>query len=209
MNSQPRTTDRDPGENPPVTDWPNAGVFGGAGEQAIVTESYRAGPAQLFAGGFPMPDLTVSRKHRLEKLEGEIHEAATEIKQNRRLIAVKLCEVRDDHLWKGEYPSFDSYMKAKVRELLDVSYSQATRLIRTHEVARRIPPELSSIGGTELGSTHLDELARLAPNVGRGDGRGVQKDFSELRPQTLARVLMRAIEAAGGGPVGREGHRLP
>jgi hypothetical protein len=141
-------------------------------------------------------NMTVSRKQRLRTLESEIRKAAEEIQRNGVAIGRHLCAIRDDQLWDEEYDSWSQYLKVKAVELVGKSFSQAARLIRAAEISKKIP-QLSSIDGTELSPTHMDELARLAPNVSRGASRGVEKDYSQIRTQDVARVLKSAAEKAG------------
>src|SRR5215831_3100149 len=147
----------------------------------------------------PPTDLTVSRKQRLRTLENQIRKAADEIQKNGLEIGRWLCEIRDDELWQEECESWSAYLKEKADELVGKSFSQAARLIRAAEVAERLPPPGSSVNGTTLGPQHLDELGRLAPNVGKRDGvGGVEKDYSRLRTQDVARVLKSAAKLAEG-----------
>ncbi len=145
-----------------------------------------------------MSEVTVSRKQRLRTLENEIRLAAETIQTNGLAIGRWLCEIRDDELWKEEHGSWNEYLRETAEGLVGKSFSQAARLIQAAEISKRIPENLSRIDATELGPTHLQELGRLAPNVGRGDGEGVEKDYSAMRKQDVARVLKAAAELAGG-----------
>ena len=145
-----------------------------------------------------MPDMTVSRKQRLRTLENQIRKAAETIQTTGLDIGRWLCEIRDDELWQEEHESWNEYLKEMAEELVGKSFTQAARLIRAAEISKRIPESISSIDGTNLGPTHLDELGRLAPNVGRDGERGAEKDYSKLRTQDVKRVLKVATELAGG-----------
>jgi hypothetical protein len=145
-----------------------------------------------------MANMTASRKQRLRTLENNIRKAAEEIQKNGLEIGRDLCEIRDDELWKEEHESWNEYLKERAEELVGKSFSQAARLIQAAEISKRIPEDLSRINATELGPTHLQELGRLAPSVGQGDGKGVEKDYSKLRTQDVKRVLKAATEMAGG-----------
>lgn len=144
-----------------------------------------------------MADIAMNKKQRLRTLENQIRKAAETIQHNGLDIGRWLCEIRDDELWGDEYPSWNEYLKATADELVGKSFAQAANLIRAAEVSKRLP-ELSIIDNTELGPTHLAELGRLAPNVSNGDSKGVEKDYSRLRTQDVARVLKVATEKAGG-----------
>jgi hypothetical protein len=143
----------------------------------------------------------VSDVQRLRTREGEIREAADAIQRNGLKIGLSLLAIRDDELWKAGYPSWDQYLKLRAPELIGRSFAQAARLIRAAEVSKRLPADLSSVSGTELRAGHLDELARLAPNVGQGNGQGVEKDYARLRTADVGRVLEAAGKAAGDRPV--------
>src|SRR5262245_32903606 len=146
-----------------------------------------------------MREVETGRKQRLLALEEQIRRAAEEIKRHGLDIGRWLCEIRDHELWRGPsgYPSWSEYLKAMAFELVGKSFAQAARLIRAAEVSRKLPESLSCIDATELTPTHLAELGRLAPNVSRGDHRGVEKDYSRVRTRDLERVLAAAAAIAG------------
>src|SRR5262245_16254136 len=145
-----------------------------------------------------MNDVTVSRKQRLRTLENQIRSAAEEIQKNGLEIGRWLCEIRDDELWTDDYASWNEYLKATADELVGKSFTQASYLIRAAEVAKRLPETISADVRTNLGASHLSELGRLAPTVGKEGERGAEKDYSRLRKQDVARVLRAATEIAGG-----------
>jgi hypothetical protein len=145
-----------------------------------------------------MANVTESRKQRLRTLENEIRKAAEEIQRNGLAIGRWLCEIRDDELWEEEYDSWSAYLRGVAEELVGKSFAQATSLIRAAEVERRIPANISLDVKTSLEPSHLTELGRLAPNVGRTDGPGAEKDYSRLRSQDIARVLKSATANASG-----------
>jgi hypothetical protein len=142
----------------------------------------------------------LSNARRLQKLEDEIRQDAGQVEQAAVRIGLRLIEIRDCELWKPAYSSWDQYLKTRAKELIQKSFSQAARLIRAAEVSRKLPENLSSSDGTELRTGHLDELARLAPNVGQGNGLGVQKDYSRIDRKAVERVLKEAKSAAGDKP---------
>src|SRR5262245_56954937 len=142
-----------------------------------------------------MNDVTVSRKQRLRTLENQIRTAAEEIQKNGLEIGRWLCEIRDDELWTGDYASWNEYLKAMADELAGKSFAQASALIRAAEIEKRLPGDISLDVKTNLGPSHLSEIGRLAPTVGKDGERGAEKDYSRLRKQDVARVLRAATEA--------------
>jgi hypothetical protein len=81
------------------------------------------------------------------------------------------------------------------------SFGQAAGLIRAAEVDRKMPARISSDVRTNLGPSHLNELARLAPNVGHSDSPGVEKDYSRIRATDIERVLKAAAGLTDDGSV--------
>jgi len=134
-------------------------------------------------------------KQRLQKLESEITKAAEEIQRNGIEIGKRLIEIRDDELWKAEYDSFTAYLKDKSEELVQCNTGQATHLIRAAEVHRRLPTRTID-RSSQLQPTHYAEIARLAPEKPKDEGRGMEKDFSKLRKGDVDRVLKTAEKIA-------------
>jgi hypothetical protein len=148
-----------------------------------------------------MSDVTVSRKQRLRTLENQIREAAENIQTSGLAIGRWLCEIRDEELWKDEHASWNEYLKVCADELVGKTFSQSALFIRAAEISERIPAGISSDVRTNLTASHLNELGRLVPTVGKDDERGAEKDYSRLRKQDVARVLKAAAEFAEGETV--------
>lgn len=139
-----------------------------------------------------MTTMTVSRKQRLRELEKNIRDAAGQIQTKGLLIGRYLCEIRDDQLWEEEYDSWTAYLHEWAEVLVGKSFAQASKLIQAAEVSKRLPSDLTD----EIGTSHLTELARLAP-VKSAENPKI-RDYSSLRKQDVARVLTHATKIAGG-----------
>lgn len=137
----------------------------------------------------------VTSRQRLNDLEFEIKKAAEEIQRNGLAIGKRLIEIRDDELWKAEYDSFTAYLKDKSEELVQCNTGQAAHLIRAAEVHRRLPTRTID-RSSQLQPTHYAEIARLAPEKPKDEGRGMEKDFSKLRKGDVDRVLKSADKIA-------------
>jgi hypothetical protein len=131
-----------------------------------------------------MADVTV-RKQRLRTLENQIRLAAEQIEKNGLEIGRYLCEIRDDELWQGEADSWNQYLKQNVAELVKKSFTQAKALIQAAEIEKRIPESIRPDVRPNLGASHIAELGRLAPTVGKKDEPGAEKDYSRIRPQDV------------------------
>lgn len=134
-----------------------------------------------------------ARKQRLRTLENQIRTLAEEITTNGIEIGKRLCEIRDDELWAEEYDSWNQYLKQHAEELVAKSFAQAKFLIRSAEVAKRLPSRI--IDNPDLAPAHLTEIGRLAPNVRNANGVE-EKDYSQLRKQDVSRVLKVAEQIA-------------
>jgi hypothetical protein len=133
-------------------------------------------------------------KQRLQKLESEIKKAAEEIQRNGIEIGKRLIEIRDDELWKADYDSFTAYLKEHSERLVGCTMSHSRGLIKAAEVAKKVPRNKVDL---LTKPTHLQEIARLAPEKPRegSEGRG-EKDFSKLRKGDVDRVLKDADKIA-------------
>lgn len=136
--------------------------------------------------------LTVSKKQRLRALEKEIREASERMQKNGFEVGRYLCEIRDECLWEEEFESWNQYLRDRAVDLVGKSFSQAARLIQAAEVKKRIPANRIDA----ITPSHVLEIARLAPNVGKESG-GHEKDLSGLRKQDVERVLKHAEKIAG------------
>lgn len=142
-----------------------------------------------------MAQLSVDRKQRLRTLENSIRKAADQIQKNGLEIGQYLLEIRDDHLWKDDYESWNAYLKEMADKLVGKSWASSIKLIQAAEVEKRLPTRLN-VESSGLEANHLSELSRLAPQKPKDDGRGMEKDYSNLKKQDIARVLKRAAEIA-------------
>ncbi len=142
----------------------------------------------------------LSRKQRLRTLEEHIRKSAEQIQKNGLEIGRDLCEIRDEELWREEFPSWNQYLKERASELVGRSFDQAKLLIRSAEIEKRLPEPIRSDVRPNITASHLNELGRLAPVIGKDGERGAEKDYSKLRKQDVARVLKSATELAGGEP---------
>ena len=140
--------------------------------------------------------LTTNRKQRLRTLENRIRKNAESIGKTGLEIGMDLIEIREEELWTDEYESWSAYLKKMTHELVGKSFSQAATLIRAAEVCRRLPEGCT----LERTTSHMKEIARLAPDIGKKNSRtgGTVKDFSRLKERDVARVEKVAIEIAGG-----------
>jgi hypothetical protein len=146
-----------------------------------------------------MTQLATTKKQRLQKLENQIRKAAEQIEKNGLEIGRDLCEIRDEELWAEDYESWNQYLKMTAQEIVGKSFSQAARLIQAAEISKKLPSS-SRIDATTLTATHLNELARLAPIVGKKEGvGGSEKDLDRLRTQDVKRVLEAAVEISDNG----------
>jgi len=143
-----------------------------------------------------MGALAVSRKQRLRTLENDIRKRAEDIQRNGLEIGRALCEIRDEELWADEYGSWNQYLKERAEELVGKSFAQSAALIRSAEIAKRLPSSMSD-HTKDLGATHFQELGRLAPDDPKS--RGTTKDYSRLRKPDVARVIKRASTYAKPG----------
>jgi hypothetical protein len=145
-----------------------------------------------------MPTLATNRKQRLRTLEDEIRKASDSMYENGLEIGRHLCEIRDDHLWADEYESWNQYLKDKAEFLVGKSFTAATKLVQSAEIAKRLPSSINVYTESQLSASHMRELSRLVPDRTKGDGSpGREKDYSQLRKQDVARVLKKAAELSG------------
>jgi hypothetical protein len=108
----------------------------------------------------------------------EIREAAEQLQENGLAIGRRLCEIRDDELWREEgHESWNQYLKQEGERLVGKSFTQSARLIRAAEIHKRIP-----VPSMELEAAHYDELSRLAPAKETVHG-GTGKDYSQISNQ--------------------------
>jgi hypothetical protein len=114
--------------------------------------------------------LSISKQQRLRTLEKNIRDEAAKIQSSGLAIGQYLMEIRDDHLWKDDFESWNQYLKERAGELVGKSFLQAARLISAAEIAKRLPS--SFIDETTVTATHLSELGRLAPNSGKNTSGG-------------------------------------
>jgi hypothetical protein len=157
-----------------------------------------------------MAQLSVDRKQRLRTLENDIRKNAESIQKNGLQIGRDLIEIRDNELWKGDYESWNQYLKAMAEDLVGKSWARSLDLIEAAEVRKRIPETFSSDVTTELQASHLNELSRLAPTKQKDSGAGREKDWSKLRKQDVERVLKRATEIAKqSAPEGKQKEITP
>jgi hypothetical protein len=151
----------------------------------------------------PTSGVALSRMQRLQAAEKQIAEAAADIANKGVEIGLQLIGIRDNELWKETHPSWNQYLATRGHELVDKSFAQAAKLIVAAEVSRRLPDKNSLGAETVLTASHYQELGRLVPTVPlkkeQGKGAGTERDFTRLRPQTLARVLDRAAANAPHG----------
>jgi hypothetical protein len=140
--------------------------------------------------------LSISKQQRLRTLEKNIRDEAAKIQSSGLAIGQYLMEIRDDHLWKDDFESWNQYLKERAGELVGKSFLQAARLISAAEIAKRLPS--SFIDETTVTATHLSELGRLAPNSGKNtSGGGCEKDYSRLRKGDVERVWKAASKKSG------------
>ena len=74
------------------------------------------------------------------------------------------------------------------------------RLIAIAAVEAKIGDDIRPHVGPNLSHRHYNEIGRLADLKGKTSGKGVEKDYSKLRKQDVARV----IKAAGPEPSVRD-----
>jgi len=138
---------------------------------------------------------TLTKRTR-KQIERHIEQCAESIQKNGLEIGRDLIEIRDGELWADEYSSWNQYLKDRVASIVGKSFAQATNLIRAAEIETRIPEKISLDVKTNLGASHLSELGRLVPAVGKEGTKGAEKDYSKLRKQDVARVIKAATEIA-------------
>jgi len=139
-------------------------------------------------------DATVT-KQRLQTLEQQIRKDSEALQKHGLRIGHALCEIRDNHLWAEEYDSWTQYLTDRAQELVGKSFVQSVKLIRAAEIQKRLPTRM--LDDSSLTPSHLVEIGRLAPNAAKDSGRGVEKDYSRLRKNDVARVLKSATKIAG------------
>lgn len=141
--------------------------------------------------------MAVLAKKTLEQIESHIRVCANQIHKNGLEIGQGLIEIRDNEMWKGGagYNSWDQYLKAMAQDLIGQTPQNALLLMRSVQVKNAI----SNIDVTDgLGSTHLIQIGRLAPNVGRGRDSGVEKNYSAIKDVDVRRVIESAKEKGDG-----------
>lgn len=143
-----------------------------------------------------MAQLSVDRKQRLRTLESNIRKLAEQIQKNGLEIGRELIEIREEELWKGSHESWSQYLKEMAEDLVGKTFGWSQALIQAAEIQKRIPQSISHDVMTNLNASHLHELGRLAPVVGKSGERGAEKDYSRIRTPDIARVLKRATEIA-------------
>jgi hypothetical protein len=138
--------------------------------------------------------LTANKHLRLRALEERIKESAGNIQKSGLQIGEWLIEIRDDELWSDGHDSWGAYLKCIGEELVGKSFAQSQCLIRAAEISRKLPQGSIDVNTTLTGS-HMTELGRLAPTVGKANGSGGStKDYTKLRKEDIKRVLKKAVE---------------
>ena len=137
-------------------------------------------------------------KRSRKQIEKHITTCAESIQSNGLEIGRALIEIRDEELWADEFESWNQYLKERAAELVGRSFAQSANLIKAAEIEKRIPQK-AVLTSRQLPASALSELGRLAPNTS-GNASGVEKDYSKLRKQDVARV----IKSAGPDPSVRD-----
>ena len=141
---------------------------------------------------------TIDRPQRLETLERHIVKLAAQIHKNGLEIGRDLIEIRDNHLWKKDYDSWNQYLKDKANELVNRSFSHAKKMIQSAEVANKLS---STRLIDEPSAEHYRELSRLVPNVAKKDGKGAEKDYTKLKKTEVEKVVKAAAKLSTGEKV--------
>ena len=140
-----------------------------------------------------MTTMTTNRKQRLRTLENRIRKNAESIGKTGLEIGRDLIEIREEELWADEYESWNQYLKEMVSDLVGKSFGQAVKFIRAAEIRKRLPDNKII---DDLKPAHLTELGRLAPDKGKDDSAGKEKDYSKIKTRDITRVLKKAVEIA-------------
>jgi len=134
-------------------------------------------------------------KRTRKQIEAHIKTCAESIQKNGLEIGRDLIEIRDEYLWKDEYDSWSDYLKRMANELVGKSWSSGIKLIQAAEVANRVPTRFNV--ESSLAPNAFAEMARLAPQKPKSDGRGMEKDYSKLLKKDVERVLKNAVVISG------------
>lgn len=145
-----------------------------------------------------MPAIATNDKQRLAKLERHIVKLADRIHKNGLEIGRGLIEIRDYHLWKSDYESWNQYLRVMAVELVNRSWSQATKLIQSAEVESKVAS--INVDTEDLDSSHFREIGRLAPVAETTTG-GTARDYSKLKKKDVETVLKAASDLSGDGDI--------
>ena len=145
-----------------------------------------------------MTAIATNDKQRLVTLERHIVKLAGQIYKNGLEIGRDLIEIRDYHLWKKDYDSWNQYLKDKATELVNRSWAQAAKLIQSAEVESKVASINVDTG--DLDSSHYREIGRLAPAAKTTSG-GTARDYSKLKKEDVETVVKAAAEISAGDDI--------